>query len=123
MSMVPMEEGIVPNGNLVASSSNGNSGVLKNIDKVGIRVGINIVTNASGTLTVTISGRDASNTLYTILASAGLTGTGFTELLVYPGCTAANNTVANAPLPPSYEISWTISSGPITATISAATQN
>lgn len=36
---------------------------------------------------------------YTILASAAITGTGTTVLRVYPGLTAANNTVANDVLP------------------------
>lgn len=36
---------------------------------------------------------------YTILASAAITGTGTTVLRVYPGLTAAANTVANDVLP------------------------
>jgi hypothetical protein len=36
---------------------------------------------------------------YTILASAAITGTGTTVLRVFPGATAANNTIANDQLP------------------------
>lgn len=39
------------------------------------------------------------NDYYTILASAAITGAGTTVLRVYPGLTAANNTVANDVLP------------------------
>lgn len=42
---------------------------------------------------------------FTILASAAITATGTTILRVYPGLTAAANTVANDVLPPLWRVS------------------
>jgi hypothetical protein len=58
------------------------------------------VSAATPSLTFTIQGHSAlGNDFYTILASAAITGTGTTVLRVYPGLTAAANTVANFVLP------------------------
>lgn len=61
------------------------------------------VTAASATPSVvfTISGitPDAAGTLYTVLASAAITGTGLTVLRVSPHLTAAANTIAKDILP------------------------
>lgn len=45
------------------------------------------------------------NDYYTVLASAAITGTGTTVLRVFPGATAAANTVANFYLPPIWRVS------------------
>lgn len=53
----------------------------------------------------TIQGKDElSGKYYTILASAAITGTGTTVLRVYPGLTAASNTVANDVLPSTWRV-------------------
>lgn len=60
-------------------------------------------TAATGSPSVvfTIQGVDrTSGKVYTILASAAITGTGTTVLRVGPGLTAAGNTIANDLLPP-----------------------
>lgn len=65
------------------------------------------VTAASATPSVvaTIQGKDeVSGAYYTILASAAITGTGTTVLRVYPGLTAAANTVANDVLPSTWRV-------------------
>jgi hypothetical protein len=65
------------------------------------------VTAASATPSVvfTVQGKDAvSGKYYTILASAAITGTGTTTLRVFPGATAAANTVANDFLPRTWRI-------------------
>lgn len=67
----------------------------------GVHLVIN-VTAAAATPSVvfTIQGKDElSDAYYTILESAAITGTGTTVLKVFPGATAAANTVANDCLP------------------------
>jgi hypothetical protein len=55
---------------------------------------------ATPSVTFTIQGGDpVSGKFYTILASAAITGTGTTVLKVYPGLTAAANSVASDVLP------------------------
>jgi len=119
MSNPPLIQGIFP---IIGS---GNSGVLTNVNQKGVRVGINITVLTAGSLTVTIQGIDPGvpGTPYTILASAALASTAYTPLLVYPGCIGATNSVANAPLPYQWQISWTLVTGPLAATISYCTEN
>jgi voltage-gated potassium channel Kch len=65
------------------------------------------VTAASATPSVvfTIAGVDpASDTVYTILASAAITGTGQTVLRINPDLTAAANTIAKDMLPQALKI-------------------
>ena len=60
---------------------------------------------ATPSVVFTIQGKDAlSGKFYTILASAAITGTGTTVLRVYPGLTAAANTVASDVLPRSWRV-------------------
>ena len=55
---------------------------------------------ATPSVVFTIQGKDeVSAKYYTLLASAAITGTGTTVLRVYPGLTAAANTVASDVLP------------------------
>ena len=67
----------------------------------GLRAVIDITTfSGTGSLTVTVQGLDpVSGKFYTLLASAALAATGTTDLVVYPGCVAVANRVANVPLP------------------------
>lgn len=67
----------------------------------GVRVVINVTAvSATPSVTFTIQGKClASGTYYTLLASAAITGTGQTVLVVYPGLTASANAVANNVLP------------------------
>ena len=56
-------------------------------------------TGTNPTLTVTIEGKSAQGDYYTILTSTALAAQAVTTLTVYPGLTAAANSVANAVLP------------------------
>lgn len=84
-----------------ARTATGNSGDLANGQHRGLHIVID-VTAASATPSVvfTVQGKDeTSGQYYTILASAAITGTGTTVLRVFPGATAAANTVANDVVP------------------------
>lgn len=84
-------------------------------------VDITAITGTSPTLTVTLQGRSPTGLYYTILASAALAATGLTVLRVYPGLTAATNTIANDVLPEAYRVITAIGgTGPaVTATVHA----
>lgn len=63
--------------------------------------------SATPSVVATIQGKDeVSGKYYTILASAAITGTGTTVLRVYPGLTAASNTVANDVLPSTWRVNF-----------------
>lgn len=67
---------------------------------------------AAPSITVTIKGKDAiSGKLYTILASAAITTVSTTVLKVYPGLTAAANSVANDVMPVDWVVSVTHANG------------
>jgi hypothetical protein len=89
-----------------ARTATNNSGDQQNVAHRGIRLVID-VTAATDTPSVvfTLQGRDpVSGQYYTLLASAAITGTGTTVLLIYPGATAAANLVANLPLPKTWRL-------------------
>lgn len=68
----------------------------------GVRVVVDItnVHAVSPGLTFTIQGYDPTSAKwFTLLASAALGAVATTDLVVYPGCVAVANRVANAPLP------------------------
>ncbi len=73
--------------------------------------GIEVIVDATAaaatpSVVFTLQGKDlTSGKYYTILASAAITGTGTTVLRVFPGATAAANTVANAQLPAVWRVS------------------
>lgn len=93
------------------------TGDLNNYNAKGGQFYINI-TALTGTLTVTIEGKDpASGTYYTVLASSALSSTGFTLLTIYPGMTASANAVANNILPKTFRIKQVVATGPATYTI------
>lgn len=89
-----------------------------------IFVNITAIAGTSPTLTVTLQGKDpVSGVYYTILASSALTATGMTVMKVYPGLTAAANTVANDRIPPDFNIKAVVGGSgalSVTATISYA---
>lgn len=67
---------------------------------------------SSPSVVFTIQGKDPiSGKYYTILASAAIVGTGTTVLRVFPGATAAANTVANDCLPAAWRIIATHGNG------------
>jgi hypothetical protein len=73
----------------------------------GVRIHIDATAlAATPSVVFTVQGKDSiTGDYYTLLASAAITATGDTYLLVYPGATAAANTVANLALPPVWRVS------------------
>jgi hypothetical protein len=109
-----------------AASAGENGDDQTNISARGVAVVVDItaITGTSPTLTVTIEGKDtASGKYYTLLASVALSATGTTVLTVYPGLSAAANSVANDVLPRTWRVKTAIGgTGPsVTATVGACT--
>ena len=87
--------------------------------KTTLRVNVNIAAITAGSLTVTILGVDpVSNATWTALASAALTTTGLTQLVVGPYIAAVANQRALVEPPVIYQIQAVVATGPVTATIS-----
>lgn len=112
---------------LTAASASGNSAQFTNPQGRGVRVVVDItaITGTSPTLTVTIEGYDrASGQYYSLLASAALSATGVTELLVYPGVGVTANVSASATVPQLWRVAYTIggTTPAVTATIGACLQ-
>jgi hypothetical protein len=89
-----------------------------------VRRGIKVVVDApagTGTIQVTIQGKDVvSGKYYTILQSAALAVGTTTVLTVYPGAPATANVSVNDLLPRTWRISAVIAANPVTATIGAS---
>lgn len=110
---------------LTAAAAGGNSADQINYNGRGLQLGINIATLAgtTPTLQVTVQGKDAaSGVYYTILQSAVLNATGFTQLTVYPGAPATANVSTPQPLPRIFRILYAITgtTPAVTATIGAS---
>jgi len=75
----------------------------------GVHVTIKVTAvTSSPSVTFKIQGLDrTSGATYDLLTSAAITGTGQTELKVYPGLTAAANTVVSDVLPRDWRVSAT----------------
>lgn len=121
------ERGNVDTGALVtlvnAAGSTTNSADQVNYNGRGLQVAINLTAiGATTTLTITVQGKDtASGQYYTLLASAAISAAGFTTLTVYPGLTAAANSVANQVLPRTWRVTAQVSgSNTASATVSAS---
>lgn len=73
----------------------------------GVRVHINATaSSATPSVVFTVQGKDnLTGDYYTLLASAAVTGTGDTYLLIYPTATAASNVAVNLALPPYWRVS------------------
>ncbi len=90
-----------------------------------LNLGINIttMTGTGPTLQVTVQGKDAaSGQYYTILQSAVLAATGFTLLQIADGIVVAANLSANAKMPTTFRISYTVAgtTPAVTATLGAS---
>ncbi len=72
----------------------------------GVRVHIKTTAvTSTPSVVFTIQGKDTlTNTYYDLLASAAVTATGETYLTVYPGLTAAANSVASNVLPSTFRV-------------------
>ena len=79
----------------------------------GLRLTIDISAFSGTSITFTVKGVDPiSGNSYTLLASAAKSATGTFYLLIYPGCVAVANSVANEVLPAQWNLT---SSGTITS--------
>jgi hypothetical protein len=80
-----------------------------NSSYAGLRLTIDITAFTGTSITFTIQGVDpvGATDTYTLLASAALAATGVTSLLIYPGCVAAANLVANIVLPELWQVTAT----------------
>jgi hypothetical protein len=103
-----------------------NSGDQTNTNGRGVIAGINTTVDAAGAYTLAIQGKDVvSGQYYTIpgAITGTLATTGFTTLAVYPGVVAAANAAVSWPLPRTWRVQAVVTTGPITATVGAATIN
>lgn len=109
-------------GLVLAAATTGtvNSDVQYNRQANGIIVVVDITAITAGSLTVKIQGLDpASLKWYDILTSTALAAVATTVLRVFPGATAVANLTVNDRLPFQYRVSYTVATGPVTATIGA----
>jgi hypothetical protein len=80
----------------------------QNTEGRGALIFVNTSVIGTGSITVTLQGKDlTSGTYYTVLASAAIITNVFTVYRVYPGLTAAANSVASDVLPRVWRISVT----------------
>jgi hypothetical protein len=103
-----------------ASAQTINGATQTNYNHRGAIFGVNVSQlSASTTIQFTVQGFDVvSGTWYTILQTAALSTTGFTQLTVYPGIASAANSAANSPLPRTFRVIAVIAgSGTATATV------
>jgi hypothetical protein len=84
----------------------------------GLSLVVDLTTVTTGTVTVTIEGKDAaSGKYYTLLASTALAAAATTRMLVYPGATASNNVKANDSLPATFRVTVVIADSGGTAAV------
>jgi hypothetical protein len=92
----------------------------QNIGRRGLKMIVD-ATAGTGTITVTIQGKDPlSGKYYTILASTALAVTSTTPLTIYPGAPVTANVSVNDLLPATWRVSAVIATNPVTATIGAS---
>jgi len=88
-----------------ARTTTNNSGDLTNADGRGLHVVLDVTSAGTGSITITIQGKDAvSGAYYTLLTGAAVTTVVTNVYKVYPGLTASANAVANDILPRTYRI-------------------
>src|SRR5262245_30686819 len=87
----------------------------------GVKVFLNMTTVGTGSVTLTIQGKDkASGTYYTILSGAAVTTNSFNVYSVFPGATVTANVSANDFLPEVWRILVTANNAnPTTYTVGA----
>jgi hypothetical protein len=83
-----------------ARTASVNSSDFTNPGARGVRVWIKVTAiSATPSVVFTIAGKSSQGDYYAILASAAVTGTGTTTLVVHPDIAASANAVANTVLP------------------------
>ena len=106
---------------LTAATANANGSDFESRDCKGgfFFVNVTAVSGTNPTTTITVEGKDvASGTYYTIGATAALAGVTTGPLRIYPGLTAAANTVISDCLPATFRVRFTVG-GTATPTITA----
>jgi hypothetical protein len=88
---------------------------------IAVYVNVTAISGTTPTLTVAIKGKSPQGVDYTILTSAAITATGLTVLTVYPALPAAANLTAQATIPVTGHVDYTIggTTPSVTATIAA----
>ena len=105
-----------------AGAATFNSADQNNENGRGVHVIVDITVATTTSVTFKIQGKDpVSAAYYDLLTSAALTGTGTTLLTVYPGLTAATNTVVSQVLPKTWRVNAVVTgaSSALTATVGA----
>ena len=88
-----------------ARTATTNSGDLINYDGRGLFVVVDVTNAGTGSITLTIQGKDAvSGQYYTLLVGAAITTVSTNVYRVYPGLTASANSVASDILPRTYRL-------------------
>ncbi len=88
-----------------ARTANTNSADQDNTRYRGVVVSIDATaSSATPSVVFTLQGKDANGKYYTLLASVAVTGTGTTQLTVYPGVTASANVSASTVLPRTWRV-------------------
>lgn len=108
-----------------AAAGTTNSVAQTNYTSRGVQVGVNL-TITTCSVVVNIQGQDAaSSAWYTILASAAISSTSFTNLTVYPGAAATTNVSSPQPLPKTWRVQTVLTGGScaVTGTVGASTIN
>src|SRR5215831_18293464 len=94
----------------------------QNTSARGVKVVLNMTAVGTGSVTLSIQGRDkASGAYYLLLASLPVTANGPQTFTVYPGLTSAANLIASDVLPATWRIVCTANnSNPTTYTVGAS---
>ena len=94
--------------NATAVTTGQSSGDQVNYNARGVKVVLQTTAIGTGSVTVTIQGKDAaSGQYYTLLAGAAVTTNTTNVYSLYPGLTAAANTTANDVLPHTWRVTVT----------------
>lgn len=91
--------------NAVAATTTQTGADQINVNGRGVIVTLNMATVGTGSVTITIQGKDiASGQYYTLLAGAAVTTNSVNVYTVYPGAPATANVSANSPLPRTWRV-------------------
>jgi hypothetical protein len=106
--------------NAVAATTSQTSSDQTNSYGRGVIVYLNMVTVGTGSVTLTIQGKDpVSGTYYTLLAGVAVTTNSFNVYTVYPGNTVTANVSASTALPKTWRVSVVANNAnPVTYTVS-----
>lgn len=127
MAIPSVPRGMVRNADLgavltgTAATASQNTADLENVAHKGVKVILDMTTVGTGSVTVTIQGKDAaSGKYYTILAGAAVVTNSTNVYTVFPGAPATANVSANDALPRNWRVLVTANNAnPTTYTVGA----